>query len=267
MSDILAELCALSKRRAERAQSITPLEKLRHIAGATARPTPPFAFERALKKDGLSLICEVKKASPSKGIIDEKFDYMSIAADYLKGGADCISCLTEPEKFLGSDRIFRDIRRQMPLPMLRKDFTVSLYQVYEAAAMGADAVLLICAALSDGQLREFFSAAEELGMTALFECRSVEEIDRAKAAGARVIGVNNRNLSDFSVDFTRSARLRERVGKDAIFVAESGISSPRDCAALASIGADACLVGEYCMRADDRAAAVRALKGGAQGSA
>ncbi len=258
MKGILKELCNSSARRAEERQRIVPLAEVKRAAAEVS--LSPFAFERALEKEGLSLICEVKKASPSKGIIDPSFDYMSIANDYVTGGADCISCLTEPTAFLGSEQIFREIRAAVNIPMLRKDFTVSAYQVYEARAMGADAVLLICSALDDGRLKEFFGIAESLKMTALFECRSEEEIARARQVGARVIGVNNRNLSDFSVDFSTSERLRSAAGRDIIFVAESGISSPEDAKKLAAFGADACLVGEYLMRSPDRAQAVRNLK-------
>ena len=265
MSDILLGLCAASARRQEQAESFVPLGAVREMAQATAAISPSFVFERALSREGVSLICEVKKASPSKGIIDGTFDYLQIAADYVQGGADCISCLTEPTKFLGSEEIFKDIRAKVSLPMLRKDFTVSEYQVYEARAMGADAVLLICSVLGDEQLKKFFGTAEGLGMTALFECRDEGEIARAKAAGARVIGVNNRNLRDFSVDFDRSRRLRDKVGRDALFVAESGVSSPEDVASLRKFGADACLVGEYCMRAADRAKAVKMLRERAYG--
>lgn len=260
MKDILKELCAVSAQRAAENQRKIPLAEVRRMAEEVARSAKAFAFENALKGEGLSLICEVKKASPSKGVIDASFDYMSIANDYVMGGADCISCLTEPTKFLGSDDIFKSIRANVNLPMLRKDFTVDTYQVYEARAMGADAVLLICSALDMAELKEFFDIAESLKMSALFECRNEKQISIARQVGARLIGVNNRNLSDFSVDFSTSERLRSAAGNDCIFVAESGVSSPEDVKRLISFGADACLVGEYLMRSPDRAAAVRKLK-------
>lgn len=219
-----------------------------------------FRFENALKGDGVSLICEIKKASPSKGVIDEVFDYKSIARDYVSGGADCVSCLTEPTEFLGSDEIFKEVRSICPLPMIRKDFTVNAYQIYQAKVMGADAVLLICSALDEACLSDFFAVCEELGLSAMFECRDERQIETALKLNARIIGVNNRNLRDFSVDLRRAEALRSLVDDKRIFVAESGISSPQDVKNFARIKVNACLVGEYCMRAKDRAQAVRELK-------
>ena len=211
-----------------------------------------FRFEQALATPGLSFICEVKKASPSKGLISADFPYLDIARDYEVGGAAAISVLTEPKRFLGSDVYLRDIVQTVSIPVLRKDFTVDAYQIYQARAMGASAVLLICAIISDQQLSEYLGLAEELGLSCLTEAHDIEEIDRAVQAGARVIGVNNRNLHDFSVNMSNSSSLRSLVPSDRIFVSESGVATPEDAADAARMGADAVLVGEALMRSSDR---------------
>jgi len=252
---ILQELADYAKIRVGLAKEKKPLERIRQEAlemadreGAGAA----FRFERALQGPGLSFICEVKKASPSKGIIAQEFPYLDIAGDYEAAGADCISCLTEPKWFLGSDEIFGQIRKKVSLPMIRKDFTVDAYQIYEARLLGADAVLLICALLDTGTLRHYLNVCDSLGLSALVEAHDEREIDAAITAGARLIGVNNRNLKNFSVDFGNSARLRRLIPEDRVFVAESGVRDERDIASLAEIGADAVLIGEALMRADDR---------------
>lgn len=218
-------------------------------------------FYDALKKDDLSFICEVKKASPSKGVIARDFPYLDIARDYEAAGADCISCLTEPKWFLGSDDIFREIRAAVSTPMLRKDFTVSDYQLYQSRLMGADCVLLICALLDTKTLAQYLAVCDELGLSALVETHDADEIRSAVAAGAKIIGVNNRNLKDFSVDFSNAARLRDRIPPEAVYVAESGVQSTQDVAALRSIGADAVLIGETLMRAPDKARRLAELRG------
>ena len=217
-------------------------------------------FEAALKKPGMRFICEVKKASPSKGVISPDFPYLDIARDYEAAGADCISCLTEPRWFLGSDRIFREIRQAVSLPMLRKDFTVDEYQLYQAKAMGAGAVLLICALLDTRTIARYLDICEELGLAALVEAHDGAEIASAVSAGARIIGVNNRNLKDFSVDFSNAGRLRDLIPPEAVYVAESGVRSPGDVAALRHIGADAVLMGEVLMRAGDKGAMLAAMR-------
>ena len=223
------------------------------------------AFERALRQPGMSFICEVKKASPSKGIIAEDFPYMDIAKDYEAAGASAISCLTEPYWFLGSDVYLEEIAENVSVPVLRKDFTCSEYMIWQAKALGASAVLLICSVLDDGELRAYHRLTEELHMSALVEAHDADEIERAKQAGARIIGVNNRNLKDFSVDIGHSARLRQLAGEDTVFVSESGIRTPEDMRALCENGTDAVLIGEMLMRAPDRQAALRALKREAAG--
>ena len=223
------------------------------------------AFERALRQPGMSFICEVKKASPSKGIIAEDFPYMDIAKDYEAAGASAISCLTEPYWFLGSDVYLEEIAENVSVPVLRKDFTCSEYMIWQAKALGASAVLLICSVLDDGELRAYHRLTEELHMSALVEAHDADEIERAKQAGARIIGVNNRNLKDFSVDIGNSARLRQLAGEDTVFVSESGIRTPEDMRTLCENGTDAVLIGEMLMRAPDRQAALRALKREAAG--
>ena len=229
--------------------------------GQSAQGTAGQPFLAALKKPGDSFICEVKKASPSKGVIAEEFPYVEIAREYEDAGADCISCLTEPKWFLGSDDIFGEIRGQVTVPMLRKDFVVDEYQIYQAKVMGADAVLLICALLDGETIARYLGICKELGLVALVETHDEKEIRDAVLAGAEIIGVNNRNLKDFTVDIENSSRLRELVPPEVVFVAESGIRTPEDVAVLRRQGVDAVLVGETLMRARDKREALRRLRG------
>ena len=217
-------------------------------------------FESALRKPGMSFICEVKKASPSKGLIAPDFPYVDIARDYEAAGADCISCLTEPKWFLGSDQIFGEIRQAVATPMIRKDFTVDEYQICQAKVLGANAVLLICALLDTRTVARYLELCETLGLAALVEAHDRDEISSAVSAGAKIIGVNNRNLKDFSVDFSNAARLRDLIPAGTVYVAESGVKGPEDAAALKTIGADAALVGEALRRADDQGAMLAALR-------
>jgi indole-3-glycerol phosphate synthase len=219
------------------------------------------AFERALKKKGMSFILEVKKASPSKGVIAENFNYLDIAGDYEKAGADCISCLTEPDFFKGSDKIFTDIRKNVAIPMLRKDFTVDEYMIYQAKCMGADCVLLIVSILSDAQLSGYIKLAEKLRISALVEAHDENEIKRALEAGAAIIGVNNRNLKDFSVDISNSLRLRKYVPDNVLFVAESGIKTRQDVVMLEQAEVNGALIGETLMRSEDKGKELGILKG------
>lgn len=259
---ILDELAAHARERVEAAKRRCSFAEMK--ARAESLPRGDFRFEKALAAPEMSFICEVKKASPSKGVIDPVFDYLAIAKAYEAAGADCVSCLTEPKWFLGSDDIFRAIRQAISLPMIRKDFTVDPYQIYEAKCMGADAVLLICALLPEEALREYLAVCDGLGLSALVEAHDETEIASAVRAGARLIGVNNRNLKDFTVDITNAARLRSLAPDDTIFVAESGVSSPEDVAALRRSGADAALVGEYLMRASDKGATLAGMREAAQ---
>lgn len=213
-----------------------------------------FRFEMALDGEYTGIIAEIKKASPSKGVIAEQFNPHSICAQYERGGAAAVSVLTEPTYFFGSDDALRTVRAACNLPVLRKDFTVDEYQIYEARALGADAVLLIVSLLTDKELKRFLAVADRLGLSCLAETRDREEIARATDCGARIIGVNNRNLSDFSVDTERTAQLARYLPDDVLFVAESGVKTARDVRVLSQAGAAAVLVGEALMRSDDRAA-------------
>ncbi len=218
-------------------------------------------FYQALAAPGMSFICEVKKASPSKGVIAEDFPYLSIAREYEAAGASAISCLTEPCWFLGSDRYLEEIAASVSIPVLRKDFTVDEYMVYQAKVFGASAILLICAILDDGQLRAYGQLAASLGLDVLTEAHTEEEIDRAVRAGASILGVNNRNLKTFRVDVENSRRLRSLVPPDILFVSESGIKSASDIRILSENGTDAVLIGETLMRAADKKAKLDELKG------
>lgn len=256
---ILDKLADLSRARAAADQEKVPETVLREQAKALGKGNGE-AFLSALKKPGISFICEIKKASPSKGLISPDFPYLKIAADYERAGADCISCLTEPEYFLGSDQIFREVRAQVSLPMLRKDFTVSAYQLDQARVMGANAALLIVSLLDEKTLEAYLERCDELGIAALVETHDGEEISRAVSAGAKIIGVNNRNLKDFSVDFENAARLRDRIPADCVYVAESGVKTREDVRRLRQIGADAALIGETLMRSADPAETLDQLR-------
>ena len=256
---ILDQLAEYAKVRVEAAKKRLPLSELRREAETL--PLGDFAFERALKKPGLSFICECKKASPSKGLIAPEFPYLETAKDYERAGADAISVLTEPKWFLGDDRYLREIAAAVSIPCLRKDFTVNEYMIYEAKILGASAVLLICSILDAGQLKAYRELCDALGLSALVETHDEAEVETALTAGARLLGVNNRNLKDFSVDTENSRRLRENVPKEVLFVSESGIRNAADIALLRKAGVDAVLVGEALMRAEDRRAKLMELKG------
>ncbi len=255
---ILDQLAQHAAERVKAAMKQASLAEIRNRASAL--PPGSFAFEETLRKPGISFICECKKASPSKGIIAEDFPYLDIARAYEEAGADCISVLTEPKWFLGSDGIFREIRGAVALPMLRKDFVVDAYQIDQAKVMGADAVLLICSLLDTATIARYLERCDALGLAALVEAHDEQEIASAVSAGARIIGVNNRNLRDFSVDFGNAARLRDLIPPGTVYVAESGVTGPASVAKLVAIGADAALIGEALMRAPDKAAMLRALR-------
>lgn len=254
---ILDKIVAATRLRVARDKAAQPQETLRPCGSR-----PPFAFREALAKPGMSFICEIKKASPSKGVIAPSFPYLDIAGEYQAAGADAISVLTEPDFFRGSDRFLREIRDRVDIPLLRKDFVIDEYQIHQAAALGADAVLLICAILSPEQLARYHSLAESLGLSCLVEAHDEAEIAMALAAGAGIIGVNNRDLRTFAVDTGTSARLRRLVPREVLFVSESGIATGADVAGLWESGVDAVLVGETLMRSPDKGAALAALRGG-----
>lgn len=256
---ILDQLANHARERTEQAKNKVPMEEIRRQA--IALPKGKFAFEQALKKPGISFICECKKASPSKGLIAPKFPYLQIAREYEAAGADCISVLTEPKWFLGSNEYLKEIADTVSIPCLRKDFTVDEYMIYEAKVLGASAVLLICSILNEKQIRGYMDICEELGLSALVEAHDENEVQIALSAGARIIGVNNRNLKDFSVDTGNSRKLRELIPKEVLFVSESGVNNAGDVARLREIGTDAVLIGEALMRSDDKKAKLDGLRG------
>ena len=256
---ILDQLAEHARTRTEQAKKSIPLSTIKEQA--LSMPKGTFAFENALKKPGISFICECKKASPSKGLIAPDFPYLQIAKEYEDAGAVCISVLTEPKWFLGSDEILKEIAKKVVVPCLRKDFTVDEYMIYDAKLMGAQAVLLICSILPTETIREYIKICDSLGISALVEAHNEEEVKSAVDAGARIIGVNNRNLKDFTVDTENSRRLRELVPSDILFVAESGVKTAEDIETLREIGVDAVLIGETLMRATDKKAKLRELRG------
>lgn len=256
---ILDELSAAARSRVEAAKAKKPLSAIRKEAEALAIKQRDFAA--ALRGNGLSVIAEVKKASPSKGIIAADFPYTEIAGAYEAAGAAAISVLTEPTRFLGDDRYLTEIKKVVSLPLLRKDFTVDEYQLYEAKLLGADAVLLIAALLPAAVIKEYLKICGELGLAALVEVHNAREVEQALAAGAGIIGVNNRNLKDFTVDINNSLRLRPLVPPEIIFVAESGISTAENLTALRQAGVDAVLIGETLMRSKNVKETLANLKG------
>ena len=260
MSTILDTIADHARERVAKAKEKLSLEDVRQLALA-AECNVDFPFEKALAVPGISFICECKKASPSKGVIAEDFPYLTIAKEYEAAGASCISVLTEPKWFLGSDDYLREIANTVSIPCIRKDFTIDEYMIYEAKLLGASAVLLICSLLSADELKSYIEICDELGLSALVEAHNEEEISSAIKAGARIIGVNNRNLKDFSVDTGNSARLRSLVPDSILFVAESGIRSREDVEALEKARVDAVLIGETLMRCEDKKAMLNELKG------
>ena len=255
---ILDRLADHARERVEEAKQRMSLAEIRHKALSMEKGN--FAFENALKKQDIAFICECKKASPSKGLIAPEFPYLQIAREYEAAGADAVSVLTEPKWFLGSDAYLKEIAENMSIPCLRKDFTVDGYMIYEAKLLGASAVLLICSILPEEHVREYIGICDELGLSALVEAHDKDEVESALRAGARVIGVNNRNLKDFSVDTENSRRLRQMIPPGVLFVSESGVESAGDVSRLRKIGADAVLIGETLMRAEDKKAKLMELK-------
>lgn len=257
---ILETIAQANRERYEKIMQTVSLEEIKQKA-LSMETNDDFPFEKALAKDGISYICEVKKASPSKGIIAEDFPYVQIAKDYENAGASAISVLTEPQWFKGENRFLQEISQNVNIPLLRKDFTVCEYQIYEAKVIGASAVLLICALLDTDTIREWIKICDALGLTALVEAHTEEEVQSALDAGARVIGVNNRNLKDFTVDITTCTRLRSLVPKDILFVGESGIKTSEDIENLRNAGVNGVLIGETLMRSADKKQALETLNG------
>lgn len=256
---ILEQLAEHAEKRVAEAKKIVSPEEIKRMA--RCMPKGDFAFENALKKPGISFICECKKASPSKGVIAEHFPYAEIAKEYEAAGADAISVLTEPKWFLGKEAYLKEIAKKVSIPCLRKDFTVDDYMIYEAKVLGASAVLLICSILTGQEIRDYIKICDSLGLSALVEVHEEKEVQLAVEAGARLIGVNNRNLKDFTVDTENSRRHRSLVPEGILFVAESGVKTGEDVAALRKIGVDAVLIGETLMRAADKKAKLKELRG------
>ena len=268
---ILDKIAAAARVRVQKRKQEILLEKIREeaviqVQQEKAFPLLDFPFEKAIANasamKGIAFICEVKKASPSKGVIAEDFPYLAIAKDYERAGADCISVLTEPEYFMGEDRFLQEINRIVSIPTIRKDFIVDSYQIYEAKLLGASCVLLIAALLDTDTLREYKDICDSLGLSALIEAHSAEEIERAIQAGARIVGVNNRDLRTFTVDISNSIRLRNQVPQEILFVADSGIRTAQDIQSLYQAGVNGVLIGETLMRSADKADIIKELRSG-----
>ena len=259
MADILEQIAEHNRALYLNRKLEVSLSEVKDMAYAA--PSMNFAFEKKLSEKGISYICECKKASPSKGIIAEDFPYLEIAKSYEDAGASCISVLTEPKWFMGSLDYLEEIASEVSIPVLRKDFTIDEYMIYEARARKASAVLLICSILDSQTLGKYIRICDELELTALVEAHDKNECDMALGEGARVIGVNNRNLRDFTVDPANCLRLREYIGDKALFVAESGVKTREDIKVLEKERVDAVLIGESMMRAEDKTAFLNTLKG------
>ncbi len=255
---ILDELADYARVRVEEYKKQVPFDEMKRMA--LALPKGDFAFEKALAGKELSVIAECKKASPSKGLIASDFPYLAIAKEYEAAGADCISVLTEPKWFLGSDEYLKEIAAAVKTPCIRKDFTVDPYMIYQAKVLGAKAVLLICSILPAETIREYIGICDTLGISALIEAHDENEVKTATACGARIVGVNNRNLKNFQVDTANAMNLRSLVPDDVTFVSESGIADPTDVVPLKKMGVNAVLVGEMLMRSDEKADLIREMK-------
>ncbi len=264
MTDILNQIVVRSRERVEERKTVKSLIDIAKEAEGLCTVNPEFPFERALRSKDMAFICEVKKASPSKGILDDRFPYLEIAVDYQEAGAAAISVLTEPDWFLGSDEYLKEIRRVVDIPILRKDFTVDSYQIYEAKILGADAILLTCALLDSIKLKAYLKIAHELGLSALVEAHTENEIRIALEVGARIIGVNNRDLKTFEVDISTSLRLRNLVPENILFISESGIRTPGDIAKLKENKVDGVLIGETFMKSKDKKQRLAELRGALQ---
>jgi len=260
---ILGKIAQSTLVRVEKAKQNLSFKEVQELAlkltSAENADKNYLPFMNALSAQGLSFICEVKKASPSKGIIAENFPWLEIAKEYEEGGASAISVLTEPEFFLGSDNYLKEISAAVKIPTLRKDFIIDKYQIYEAKTLGAKAILLICALLDQKTLTEFIAAAKTLALDCLVEIHNEEEAKEALSAGANIIGINNRDLTTFNVDTGLASRLKNKIPSEILTVAESGIKTADDIRALKNIGVNAVLIGESLMKAADRKALLKTL--------
>ena len=256
---ILDDIAAATVKRVNIAKATVPLEEMRKRAYEMQKGD--FRFEKALRAKNISFICEIKRASPSKGMISQSFSYLDIAREYEAAGASAISVLTEPDYFLGSDHYLSEIKQHVNIPLLRKDFTIDEYQLYEAKVLGADAVLLICALLDTETIKRYLEICQSLGVSALVEAHNAKEVESAIEAGAKIIGINNRNLKTFEVKLETFINLRPLIPKDIVVVAESGIKTLEDMATIGRVGVDAVLIGETLMRSKDKSEALKNLKG------
>ena len=255
---ILDKIVKKTKIRVETAKKSISLDEIKKLA---KRSKTPFLFEKSLKLNDIAFICEVKRASPSKGVLSVDFPYLQIAKNYESAGASAISVLTEPDFFMGSNEYLTQIKNTVKIPVLRKDFTIDEYQIYEASVIGADAILLICAILDTDTIKDYIKIADSLGISALVEAHNETEVKSAIAAGARIIGVNNRNLNTFEVDINNSINLRKLVPDSIIFVSESGIKTNGDINRLRQNGANAVLIGETLMKSSDIQVELNKLRG------
>lgn len=258
---MLDEIVLKTKERLEEAKKNKSFDDLKEEV-ASLDINLDFPFEKALASEGLSIIAEVKKASPSKGLIAEEFDYLAIAKEYETAGVSAISVLTEPYFFKGSNNYLKEIACEVDVPILRKDFTIDPYMIYEAKIIGASAVLLIVSILSDDELRYYLEIADLLGLSAIVETHDRKEIKRALDAGARIIGVNNRDLKNFTVNINNSIELCRLVPPDVLFISESGIKTKEDTLKLIENDVDAVLIGETLMKSDDKKSLIREFKHG-----
>lgn len=258
---MLDEIVLKTKERLEEAKKNKSFDDLKEEV-ASLDINLDFSFEKALASEGLSIIAEVKKASPSKGLIAEEFDYLAIAKEYESAGVSAISVLTEPYFFKGSNDYLKEIACEVDVPILRKDFTIDPYMIYEAKVIGASAVLLIVSILSDDELKSYLEIVDSLGLSAIVETHDEEEIKRALDAGARIIGVNNRNLKNFTVNINNSIELCRLVPSDVLFISESGIKTKEDTLKLIENDVDAVLIGETLMKSDDKKSLIREFKHG-----
>ena len=256
---ILDEIMAFHRENLPKIMRDVPLENVRAFANIAP---PPADFYAALRQPGVSLIAECKKASPSKGLLVPKYNPVRLARAYVQGGARAISVLTDGRHFQGSLEDLRDVRQSVgsqKIPVLRKDFIFHPYQIYEARAAGADAILLITAVLGESDLRDLLKLTHQLGMNALVEVHTEAELDKALAVSPRIVGVNNRNLQTFEVDFANTARLRSLIPAEVAVVAESGIKTASDVRAMRDMNVDAILVGESLVKSKDVVTAVKSL--------
>ncbi len=259
ISSILDEIVAYKRQFVADRMAVTPLDVVQELTGST--PEPPPLFDALVDTDDIAVIAEIKKASPSKGLIREDFDPMAIGEVYESSGAAAISVLTDEKYFQGSDTYLTQVSNVVDIPVLRKDFVVDAYQIYEARAIGASAVLLIVSVLEPEELETFIGLCAEVDLDALVEVHTVEEAHVAAAAGAEIVGINNRDLKTFETDLNTTPKIARHLPEDAVVVGESGINTRDDIIRLRDSGADAVLIGESLMREPDIGPKLRELLG------